>query len=144
MELTIALVLSKGYVLSTRVCGRTCVALQWRNNGHDCVSNHQLYDCIQAQIKENTKTPRHWPLCGEFTGTGTKGQDAENISIWWRHHGKWRLICTGSHSIVVCSGSEHVDLPISSGLCHWQWGNHTIAPVPMKQPWRIWISDMDM
>ena len=22
---------------------------------------------IQAQIKENTKAPRHWPLCGEFT-----------------------------------------------------------------------------
>ena len=23
---------------------------------------------IQAQIKENIKTLRHWPLCGEFTG----------------------------------------------------------------------------
>ena len=23
---------------------------------------------IQAQIKENIKAPRHWPLCGEFTG----------------------------------------------------------------------------
>ena len=22
---------------------------------------------IQTQIKENTKAPRHWPLCGEFT-----------------------------------------------------------------------------
>ena len=25
---------------------------------------------IQAQIKENTKAPRHWPLYGEFTGDG--------------------------------------------------------------------------
>ena len=25
---------------------------------------------IQAQIKENIKAPCHWPLCGEFTGTG--------------------------------------------------------------------------
>ena len=25
---------------------------------------------FQAQIKENTKTPRHWHLCWEFTGTG--------------------------------------------------------------------------
>ena len=24
---------------------------------------------IQAQIKENIKAPRHWPLCGEVTGT---------------------------------------------------------------------------
>ena len=31
---------------------------------------------IQAQIKENIKAPRHWPLCGEFTGTG--------------HHDTWR------------------------------------------------------
>ena len=23
---------------------------------------------IQAQIKEDIKSPRHWPLCGEFTG----------------------------------------------------------------------------
>ena len=23
---------------------------------------------IQAEIKENIKAPRHWPLCGEFTG----------------------------------------------------------------------------
>ena len=25
---------------------------------------------IQTQIKENIKTLRHWPLCGDFTGTG--------------------------------------------------------------------------
>ena len=25
---------------------------------------------IRAQIKENFKVPRHWPLCGEYTGTG--------------------------------------------------------------------------
>ena len=33
---------------------------------------------IRAQIKENIKAPRHWPLCGEFTGhrwiPHTKGQ----------------------------------------------------------------------
>ena len=23
---------------------------------------------IQAQIKENVKAPRYWPLCGEVTG----------------------------------------------------------------------------
>ena len=26
-----------------------------------------------------------------------------------------------------------------SGLLHWHWGNHMIAPVPVKQPWRIWV-----
>ena len=35
----------------------------------DSVSNHQPHQpFIQTQIKENIKAPRHWPLCGEFTG----------------------------------------------------------------------------
>ena len=29
---------------------------------------------IQAQIKENIKAPRHWPLCGEFTADRPKDQ----------------------------------------------------------------------
>ena len=27
-----------------------------------------------------------------------------------------------------------------SGLIHWQWGNHNIALVPVKQPWRILVN----
>ena len=30
--------------------------------------------------------------------------------------------------------------PYPSGLHHWHWGNLTIAPVPAKQPWWIWIN----
>ena len=41
-------------------------------------------------MKETIKAPRHWPLCGEFTGTGEfpaqRASYAENVSIWWRHH----------------------------------------------------------
>ena len=48
------------------------------------------YSTIQTQIKENIRAPRHWPLCGEFTGTGEfpaqRASYAENVSIWWRHH----------------------------------------------------------
>ena len=29
--------------------------------------------------------------------------------------------------------------PYPSGLLHWHWGNLMIAPVPVKQPWRIWV-----
>ena len=34
------------------------------------ITSSQLFTqpCIRAQIKENIKAPRHWPLCGEFTG----------------------------------------------------------------------------
>ena len=43
---------------------------------------------IQAQMEENTKAPRHWPLWGEFTGDfpAQWASKAENVSIWWRHH----------------------------------------------------------
>ena len=47
--------------------------LLWRHNGRDGVSSHQPRDCLlnrlfRRKIKENIKAPRHWPLCGEFTG----------------------------------------------------------------------------
>ena len=46
---------------------------------------------VQAQIKENIKAPRHWPLCGgnsPVTGEfpAQRASNAENVSIWWRHH----------------------------------------------------------
>ena len=45
---------------------------------------------IRAQIKENIKAPRHWPLCGNSPGTGEfpaqMASNAETVSIWWRHH----------------------------------------------------------
>ena len=43
--------------------------------------------------KGNIKAPRHWPLCVEFTGdrwiSRTNGSNAENVSIWWLHYGKY-------------------------------------------------------
>ena len=44
--------------------------------------------CVQAEIKENIKAPRHWPLCGEFIGEFPvqRASNAERISIWWRNH----------------------------------------------------------
>ena len=48
---------------------------------------------IQAQIKENIKVPRHWPLCGEFTGGRWMASNAANVSIWWRHHRKCLWNC---------------------------------------------------
>ena len=77
--------------------------LQWRHNDQDSVSNHQPHGCLlnrsYRRIKENIKAPRHWPLCGEFTGTGEfpaqRASYAENVSIWWRHHGYWIIHIDG-------------------------------------------------
>ena len=57
---------------------------------------------IQTQIKENIKAPRHWPLCGDFTGdrwiTHTNGQLRgkcfHSMTSSWPvdspHKGQWR------------------------------------------------------
>ena len=48
-----------------------------------------VYSIVYSDV-ENIKAPRHWPLCGEFTGTGEFPAQmfsyAENVSGWWRHH----------------------------------------------------------
>ena len=80
---------------------------------------------IQTQIKENIKAPRHWPLCGEFTGTGEfpaqMASYAENASIWWRHHACsdfgpcpifYRYVCNIDNDL----GNSRTPPPIVIGL----------------------------
>ena len=68
---------------------------------------------IQTHVKENIKAPRHWPLCGAFTGDRwiprTKASNAENASIWWPHHGTsgTLLIIMVTH-VVYCISSHYL------------------------------------
>ena len=80
---------------------------------------------IRAQIKENFKAPRHWPLCGEFTGTGEfpaqKASNAENVSIWWRHHGKFAntiMMWLVASKYVSNLSAEILEKNTSSFLCN--------------------------
>ena len=41
---------------------------------------------------------------------------------------------------VLCCGYTLTDFPYPSGLLHWHCGSLTIAPVPAKQLWWIWIN----
>ena len=76
----------------------SCITLtpqwaRWRLKSPASQSFTQTF--IQTQIKVNIKAPRHWPLCGEFTGTGEfpaqRANYAENVAMWWRHHGRLML-----------------------------------------------------
>ena len=71
------------------------VPSQWRHNEHDCVSNHQPYDCLLNRLfRRRTKKAsklRVTGLCeGNSTVTGEflaqRASNAENVSTWWRHH----------------------------------------------------------
>ena len=70
-------------------------SLQWRHNGRDGVSNHQPPHCLLNRLfrRRSKKTSKlritglcvgNSPLTGEFLAQ--RAINAENISIWWRHH----------------------------------------------------------
>ena len=71
-------------------------ALQWRHNRPDGVSNHQPHDCLLNRLfgRRSKKTSSlrvtglcavNSPMTGEFAAQ--MANDADNVSIWWRHHG---------------------------------------------------------
>ena len=70
-------------------------SLQWRHNDHDGVSNHQPHGCLLNRLfrrrSKKTSKLRVTGLCvGNSPGTGKfpaqMASNAENVSIWWRHH----------------------------------------------------------
>ena len=111
------------YLSATIITGTTVLissvpnrhSLQWRHNEHDSVSNHQLHDCLLSALfwRRLEKTPKfrvtglcagNSPETGEFPAQ--MASNAENVSMWWRHH------------VVVVS--KAVDLTSFEVLTVWQ------------------------
>ena len=76
--------------------------LQWRHNEHDSVSNHQphhyLLNRLFGRRSKKTSKLHVTGLCaGNSPGTGEfpaqMASNAENVSIWWRHHESIRQPC---------------------------------------------------
>ena len=70
-------------------------SLTWRRNGHGGVSNHQPHHCLLNRLfgckSKKTSKLRVTGLCaGNSQGTGEfpaqMASNAENVSIWSRHH----------------------------------------------------------
>ena len=70
--------------------------LQWRHNESDGVSNHRHIDCLRNRLfrrrskkRSNLRTTGlcdgNSPVTREFPAE--RSINAENVSIWWRHHG---------------------------------------------------------
>ena len=102
---------------------RISIPLQWRHNERDSVSNHHphdcLFNCLFRRRRSSKKTSKlrvtglcagNSPVTGEFPVQ--RASNAENVSIWWRHH-----VCIYSEKQVdnfICSTQytkiEHVTL----------------------------------
>ena len=76
--------------------------LQWRHNRRDGVSNHQPRDCLLNRLfgRKSKKTSKlrvtgfcegNSPVTGEFPAQ--MASNAENVSIWWRHHESEMTMC---------------------------------------------------
>ena len=70
--------------------------LQWRHNQRDGDSNHQPHDCLLnhsfrrkskkiSKLRVTGLCEGNSPVTGEFPAQ--RASNAENVSIWWRHHG---------------------------------------------------------
>ena len=73
------------------------IPLRWRHNGRENVWNHQPHHCLLRLLfrrrSKKTSKLRITGLCaGNSPGTGEfpahVSSNAENVSIWWRHHAK--------------------------------------------------------
>ena len=65
--------------------------LRWRHNGHDNVSNHQPHHCLLNRLfRRRSKKISKLHVTGNSPETGEfpaqMASNAENVSIWWRHH----------------------------------------------------------
>ena len=82
------------------------------------------------------------PVTGEFPAQ--RASNVENVSIRWRHHQYLQVSCAlFCFQNLVRFNFVYVFMwfiyPYHSGLLHWHWGNHMIAPVPVKELWKICV-----
>ena len=104
------------------------LSLQWHHNDHDGVLNHQPYNCLlnclfRCRSKKTSKLwvtclcAGNWPVTGEFPTQ--RASNAENVSIWWRHHDVWLT----THCMMKARLSDvFFDLCLNKRLSEQSWG----------------------
>ena len=84
--------------------------LRWRHDDGDSVSNHQPHDCLPKCLFERTSKKasklRVTGLCAgnspwtdEFPAQ--MASNAENVSIWWRHHDILHIVTYEGWAIIM-------------------------------------------
>ena len=91
------------------------LSLQWRHNERNGVSNHQPRACLLNRLftrrsKETSKLcvtglcGGNSPVTGEFPAQ--RASNAENVSIWWRHHDcplRWSISSESCNNYFCCN-----------------------------------------
>ena len=98
-------------------------SLQWRHIDHDSVSNPQPRGCLLNRLfrSRSKKTSKlrvtglcagNSPVTNEFPAQ--RASNAENVSIWWRHHGS--ICCCVSCAILHYIGPLYIKI-FSFDIC---------------------------
>ena len=91
-------------------------SLQWRHNGCDGVSNHQPHGCLLNRLfrrrSQKTSKLRVTGLCEGNSLVidelpAQRARNAENISIWWRHH-VINLFCGSNFFTSILQGCSNL------------------------------------
>ena len=105
-----------GIILAQGVYRLVTAALQWRHNERHGVSYHCRPDCFlnclfrisskkTSKLRATGLCEGNSPVTGEFPAQ--RASNAEDVSIWWRHHG----FITDPHSchgLLKCSGTSEL------------------------------------
>ena len=92
--------------------GKVGITLQWCHNERDSVSNYQPHECLLNRLfrrrsKKTSKLRVTGLYAGNSPGTGEfpaqMASDAENVSIWWRHHDDNFLFSVSDHPYIMVS-----------------------------------------
>ena len=95
----------------------SCVVCQWPSNQCDNDANY-------------------YPACNQWNWFPTLRLQA----FLEQPYSISQEICTRFFLLCFVVVIHWLIFPYPSGLLHWHCGNLTIAPVPAKQPWWIWIN----
>ena len=99
----------------------------WR--GANIWNHKQIIRVIRNKTASAASAPP-FELCFDIITSGVK-----------RTYSISQKICTRFFALLCFVVVIHwLISPYPSGLLHWHCGNLTIAPVPAKQPWWIWIN----
>ena len=103
-------------------------SLHWRHNEHSGVSNRQPHGCLLNRLfrrrSKKTSKLRITGLCaGNSPGTGEfpaqRASNAENASIWWRHHDGWREDIWPRIILWMHTATEKRSYIVTSSLIGW-------------------------
>ena len=144
-------------IIKVRWCHGGITPLQWRHYGRDSVSNRQTHHCLlnglfrcrskkTSKLRVNGLCEGNSPMTSEFPTH--MASNAENVSIWWRHHVYFYdgYLCAWKYVLDIEMDTRHLSLGRNPPYCTafgWTYRQdeftYTNMIIPLNQILKIFI-----